>query len=132
MELSLLRRLARERVKQDLVLPNVGIYREELGAEIRFNMAGVKECINQPFDPYREKILLLIDGLEEALLNATYVGFTSQQNHNRQHVVGYHFFETRIGGKTAYFNVQLTVQNQNYLYSITESIRWETLEQKNT
>jgi hypothetical protein len=89
---------------------------------------GLKNCINQPFNLYRDKILLLIDGLEGALRSATYVGFTSHQNHPRPHVVGYHFFETQIGGETAYFNVQLTVQNRYFLYSITESIRWETLE----
>lgn len=120
--------MARDRVRMDLVATNAGIFRDELGAEIRFNMAGIKECINQPFDPYRDKILLLIDGLENALRSASYVGFTSHQNHPRQHVVGYHFFETEIGGKTAYFNIQLTVQNRYFLYSITESIRWETLE----
>ncbi|PSL26199.1 LPD3 domain-containing protein [Dyadobacter jiangsuensis] len=128
MDLNLLRRMAKDRVRLDLVTKNVGIFRTELGGEIEFNMAGVKECINQPFNPYRDKILLLIDGLEEALGSAAYVGFTSQQNHPRPHVVGYHFFETQIGGKTAYFNIQLTVQNRYFLYSITESIRWETLE----
>ena len=128
MDLNNLRRLAKERVKNDLVTKGIGIYRQELGGEIRFNMAGLKECINQPFDPYQEKILLLIDGLEQALIEAVYVGFTSNQNHRRQHVVGYHFFETQIGRRAAYFNIQLTVQDQYFLYSITESIRWETLE----
>lgn len=116
----------------DLVTKNAGIFRKELGAEIEFNMAGIKECINQPFHPYRDKILLLIDGLEDAMRFASYVGFTSNQNHPRPHVAGYHFFETQIGGKAAYFNIQETVQNRYFLYSITESIRWETLEQKNT
>ncbi|QRR03809.1 LPD3 domain-containing protein [Dyadobacter sandarakinus] len=128
MDLNLLRRVARERVKVDLVATEIGIYRKELDAEIKFNMSGVKECINQPFDPYPDKILLLIEGLEDALRGARYVGFTSHQNHPKQHVIGYHFFETEIGGKTAYFNIQFTVQNRYFLYSITESIRWETLE----
>ncbi|MCF2500681.1 LPD3 domain-containing protein [Dyadobacter chenhuakuii] len=128
MDLNALRRLAKERVKSDLVEKNVGIYRAELNAEIRFNMAGLKECINQPFNPYEDKILLLIQGLEYSLKTATYVGFTSNQNHRKHHVIGYHFFETQIGGKVAYINIQMTVQNQFFLYSITESIRWETLE----
>ncbi|MCF0049823.1 hypothetical protein LXM25_07540 [Dyadobacter sp. LJ53] len=128
MDLNFLRRMARDRVRVDLVAKNVGIYRAELNAEIRFSMAGVKECINQPFNPYQDKILLLIQGLEDSLKGATYVGFTSNQNHRKQHVIGYHFFETQIGGKIAYFNIQMTVQNQFFLYSITESIRWETLE----
>ena len=124
--------MAKERVRLDLVTKNVRIFRKELSGEIEFNMAGIKECINQPFNLYHDKILLLIDGLEAALRSATYVGFTSHQNHPRPHVVGYHFFETQIGGKAAYFNIQETVQNRYFLYSITESIRWETLEQKNT
>ena len=128
MDLNFLRRMARDRVKRDLVAENVGIYRAELDADIKFNMVGIKECINQPFHLYQDKILLLIEGLEDSLKEATYVGFTSNQNHRKQHVVGYHFFETQIGGKIAYFNVQMTVQNQFFLYSITESIRWETLE----
>ncbi|WP_439556941.1 hypothetical protein [Dyadobacter sp.] len=128
MDLNFLRRLAKERVKAQLVTKNVGIFRNELGGEIKFSMAGIKECINQPFDPYYDKICLLINGLEDALKSASYIGFTSHQNHPRPHIVGYHFFETKIGGKPAYFNIQLTVQNQYYLYSITQSIRWETLE----
>ncbi|MCF2487105.1 hypothetical protein [Dyadobacter sp. CY347] len=128
MDLNFLRRMARDRVKRDLVAENVGIYRAELNAEIKFNMVGIKECINQPFTPYQGKIHLLINGLEDSLREATYVGFTSNQNHQKQHVIGYHFFETQIGGKNAYFNIQMTVQNQFFLYSITESIRWETLE----
>jgi len=128
MDLHSLRRSAKERLKTDLVAKGAAVYRQELGAEIRFNMAGVKECINQPFNPYQDKILLLIQGLEDSLRKATYVGFTSNQNHQKQHVIGYHFFETQIRGKTAYFNIQMTVQNQFFLYSITESIRWETLE----
>lgn len=123
-----MRRMARDRVRTDLVANNVGIFREELGAEIRFNIAGVKECINQPFDPYRDKILLLIEGLEAALTDAHYIGYTFYQNHPKKHVLAYHYFETQIGGKTAYFNIQLTVQNQYFLYSITETIHWETLE----
>jgi hypothetical protein len=128
MDLSVLRRVAKERIKTDLVKTSAGIYRHELRGAIRFNMAGIKECINQPFNPYLEKILLLIQDLESALKEATYVGFTSTQNHQKQHVIGYHFFETQISGKVAYFNIQMTVQNQYFLYSITESIRWETLE----
>jgi hypothetical protein len=128
MDLNLLRKKAKERIKIELVGGGIGIYREELKAEIRFNISGMKECINQPFNPYQDKILLLISGLENSLKEATYVGYTSNQNHRKQHVVGYHFFETQIGGKTAYFNIQMTVQNQFFLYSITESIRWETLE----
>jgi hypothetical protein len=38
--------MARDRVRMDLVATNAGIFRDELGAEIRFNMAGIKECIN--------------------------------------------------------------------------------------
>ena len=124
--------MAKDRVRLDLVSKNVGIFRDELNAEIRFNMAGIKECINQPFDPYADKILLLINGLEEALMNASYIGYTTYQNHPKPHVVAYHYFETKIGGKTAYFNIQFTIQNQYFLYSITETIHWETLEQKNT
>jgi hypothetical protein len=90
----------------------------------------MKECINQPFNPYQDKILLLIEGLENSLKEAAYVGFTSNQNHRKQHVVGYHFFKTQIGGKTAYFNIQMTVQNQFFLYSITESIRWKLWNKK--
>jgi hypothetical protein len=109
MDLNALRRLAKERVKTDLVATGEGIYRQELEGEIRFNMAGVKECINQPFNPYQDKIFLLILGLEDSLKKATYIGFTSNQNHRKQHVIGYHFFETKIGGKIAYFNIQMTV-----------------------
>lgn len=128
MDLHSLRRSAKECLKVNLVMKGAGVYRQELRAEIRFNMTGVKECINQPFNPYQDKILLLIQGLEGSLKEAIYVGFTSNQNHRKQHVIGYHFFETKIGGKTAYFNVQMTVQNQFFLYPTTESIRWETLE----
>lgn len=125
MDLNLLRRTARNRVKVDLVMKGVGIFREEIGAEIRFNMAGIKECINQPFNPYRDKLLLLLDGLEEALANAVYIGFTTYQTHPKEHVAGYHYFETAIGGKTAYFNIQVTVQNRCFLYSITETLHWD-------
>jgi len=125
MDLNLLRRTARDRVKVDLVMKGVGIFREEIGAEIRFNMAGIKECINQPFNPYRDKLLLLLDGLEEALANAVYIGFTTYQTHPKEHVAGYHYFETAIGGKTAYFNIQVTVQNRCFLYSITETLHWD-------
>ncbi|WP_353717980.1 hypothetical protein [Dyadobacter sp. 676] len=60
----------------DLVAKGIGVYRKELDAEIRSNMVGAKECINQPFSPYLDKINLLINGLEEALDSATYLGFT--------------------------------------------------------
>jgi hypothetical protein len=126
MDLNLLRRIAKERLREDLVAKGVGIYRKELGAEIRFSMVGVKECINQPFCLYVDKINLLIDGLEEALANALHLGFTDYQTHPKSHVLGYHYFETQIGGETAYFNIQVTVQKQYFLYSITEKLHWET------
>ncbi|SEJ09988.1 hypothetical protein SAMN05216327_10662 [Dyadobacter sp. SG02] len=128
MDLKTLRRLAKERTRLDLVVQGVGIYRKELDAEIRFNMAGMKECINQPFNPYADKINLLISGLEEALACATYLGFTTFQTHPKPHVLGYHYFKTEIGGKTAYFNIQMTVQKQHFLYSITETLHWDQLE----
>jgi hypothetical protein len=42
MDLNVLRRLAKERVKTDLVKTGTGIYRHELKGEIRFNMLGSK------------------------------------------------------------------------------------------
>ncbi|MDR6807168.1 hypothetical protein J2Y45_004498 [Dyadobacter sp. BE34] len=128
MDFKTLRRLAKERAKEKLVVTNTGIYREELDAEIKFNMAGIKECINQPFSPYLDKINLIMDGLEEALATATYIGFTTYQTHPKEHVLGYHYLETEIGGSTAYFNIQVTVQKQHFLYSITETLHWDPLE----
>ena len=125
MDLNALRRLAKERVKTDLVEKNVGIYRSELNAEIRFSMVGVKECINQPFCLYVDKLNLLIEGLEDSLATAIHLGFTDYQTHPKPHVLGYHYFETEIGGKTAYFNIQVTIQKQCFLYSITETLHWD-------
>ena len=128
MDLTTLRRLARERAKADLVTKGVSIYRRELDSGICFSMAGIKECINQPFSLYSDKINLIIDGLEEALASATYLGFTTYQTHPKPHVLGYHYFETEIGGKTAYFNVQVTIQKQLFLYSITEALHWSPIQ----
>ncbi|GGH44659.1 hypothetical protein GCM10007423_43020 [Dyadobacter endophyticus] len=85
MDLNHLRRVARKRVKEDLVAKNVGIFRDEFGAEIKFNMSGIKECINQLFNSYPDKLQLLMEGLEEALASAVYLGFT----HPKEHVAGY-------------------------------------------
>lgn len=120
--------MARKRVKEDLVAKNVGIFRDELGAEIKFNMSGIKECINQPFNSYPDKLQLLMEGHEEALASAVYLGFTTYQTHPKEHVAGYHYFETEIGGRTAYFNIQMTVQGRYFLYSITETLRWDSSE----
>lgn len=125
MDLKSLRRIAKDRLKDDLVMKGEGIYRQELGAEIKLSMAGVKECINQPFCLYVDKLNLLIKGLEEALATAKHLGYTDYQTHPKPHVLGYHYFETEIGGKTAYFNVQVTVQKQYFLYSITERLHWD-------
>ena len=38
MDLHSLRRSAKERLKVDLVMKGAGVYRQELGAEIRFNI----------------------------------------------------------------------------------------------
>lgn len=128
MDLNLLRKQAKERAKIELVQKDVGIYREELQAEIKFNVAGIKECINQPFSKYFEKVNLIIYGLEEALTDSEYIGYTTIQTHPKPHVLGYYYFKTEIGGITAYFNVQLTVQNKYFLYSITETIHFDSLE----
>ncbi|WP_215232469.1 LPD3 domain-containing protein [Dyadobacter linearis] len=131
MELNQLRKLARERAKNELVGKNVGIYRPELGGEIRFSISGIKECINQPFHQYVDKVKLIIDGLEESLANAEYLGYTESQTHFKPHVKGYYYFKTEIGGIPAYFNIQLTLQNKFFLYSITENIH-EGFIKKNT
>lgn len=47
--------MAKDRVRVDLVTKNVGIFRDELNAEIKFNMAGIKECINQPSIPIQTR-----------------------------------------------------------------------------
>ena len=131
MHLNLLRKEAKERVKVELIGKGIGIYRKELNAEIKFNISGIKECINQPFKRYQEKVELIISGLEKALIEAEYIGYTEYQTHPKEHIIGYHYFETEIGGITAYFNVQLTIQKKFFLYSITESINLDSL-QKNT
>ena len=131
MHLNLLRKEAKERVKIELIEKGIGIYRNELNAEIKFNISGIKECINQPFNRYQDKVELIIFGLEKALIEAEYMGYTEYQTHPKEHVVGYHYFKTEIGGTTAYFNVQLTIQKKFFLYSITESINLDSL-QKNT
>jgi len=128
MDLGDLRKEAKERVKKELIEPGVTIYREELKGGIGFNVAGIKEAINQPFDQYFQKILLIHKGLEDSLRSAKYIGYTSHQTHHKAHVLGYHYFETEIGGVTAYFNIQYTVQKKFFLYSITETIRFDKLE----
>lgn len=128
MDLNLLRQQARKRAKIEIVQKGVTVYRKELNAHIYFSVSGIKECINQPFSKYIDKINLIISGLEEALENSEYVGYTYFQTHPKEHVVAYHYFKTEIGGVAAYFNVQLTVQNKYFLYSITETIHHDSLE----
>lgn len=128
MDLGSLRKEAKEQAKADLIDKGVTIYREELKGEIAFNVTGIKESINQPFSKYIEKIELIKDGLENALRLAQYIGYTTYQTHHKGHVLGYHYFATKIGGNTAYFNIQFTVQRKFFLYSITETIQFDKLE----
>ena len=58
MHLNLLRKEAKERVKIELIEKGIGIYRNELNAEIKFNISGIKECINQPLTVIRIKLNL--------------------------------------------------------------------------
>ncbi|RRA99478.1 LPD3 domain-containing protein [Larkinella rosea] len=121
-DLNQARKIAKAKAVERLVKTRLTIYREEIDAEIRFNVKGIKECINQPFSNYIAKIDLVRDNIEEALKTAKYVGFTDKQTHPKAHILGYHFFETTIAGETAYFNVQVTIQNELYLYSVTQEV----------
>lgn len=128
MDLNSLRRKARYIAKARLVETGLTIYREEIKAEIPFNVSGIKEYINQPFKHYTRKIELLLEGIEEALRQATYIGFTTFQTHPKDHVIGYHYFEIEMEGEKVYFNIQLTVQHKLYLYALTETIDWDKLQ----
>jgi hypothetical protein len=128
--LTLMRRAAKEAAVKQLVKTKIVIYREEIRGSISFSVSGVKECINQPFGDYLAKLDLIQNGLEKAVREAEYVGSTEKQTHFKAHVVKYHFFKTLIGGESAFFNVQETVQGLFVLYSITKKIREDQIDTK--
>lgn len=122
MDLGQLRKTILEKVKNEIINQKISVYRNELQASIEFNISGIKECINQPCSAhvFPAKLSLIADSLIEALTTAEYIGYTTYQTHPKEHVLGYHYFKTQLGGVTLYFNVQLTVQKKLILYSITE------------
>jgi hypothetical protein len=123
-DISVGRMVARAAAADRLVKNKVVVYHAGLGASIMFTTKGIKECINQPFKHYREKLALIFQGLEEALEHSTYDHCPEPPDLGKKdHVVSYHYFETTIAGFPAYFNVQLTKQGDYVLYTITDSRR---------
>lgn len=125
MNLNQLRKEVLEKAKNEIIKKRVTVFREELQANIEFNISGIKECINQPcsHNVFMAKMELISDRLEEALIMAQYIGYTDHQTHPKEHVLGYHYFETQHRNIVLYFNVQLTVQKKLILYSITEKVQ---------
>lgn len=122
MDLGQLRKTILEKVKNEIINQKLSVYRDELHANIEFNVSGIKECINQPCSTpvFITKLNLIADHLIESLTVAEYMGYTTYQTHPKEHVLGYHYFKTQMEEVTLYFNVQLTVQKKLFLYSITE------------
>ena len=69
-----------------------------------------KSAINR----YQDKVELIIFGLEKALIEAEYMGYTEYQTHPKEHVVGYHYFKTEIGGTTAYLMYSLPYRKSSF------------------
>lgn len=122
MDLGQLRKTILEKVKSEIINQKISVYRNELQASIEFNISGIKECINQPCSThvFITKLNLIADHLIETLETAEYIGYTTYQTHPKEHVLGYHYFKTQLGGVTLYFNVQVTTQKKLILYTITE------------
>jgi hypothetical protein len=119
---------ARNAVKRSacrkLVDNKVSVYHAELGVSITFNKAGIKECINQPFHSFVEKLVLIRDNLEEAIKLSKYsYDPEPPRKGNQPHVVRYHYLETVINGLPAFFNVQETIKGEYILYTITDGRR---------
>jgi hypothetical protein len=123
-DISAARIAARDAAANRLVETKTSVYHDGLKADITFTKRGIKECVNQPFRNYREKLSLIYHGLEEALRLSEYDNCPEPPDHpGKEHIVSYHYFETSIGGEAAFFNVQLTKQGDYVLYTITDSRR---------
>lgn len=121
-----------EAVKMAIIGKGIVVYREELtfnskSGNIEFTVKGFKECMNQSgiSDYYYIKMKLIedTDRLLELLRTAEYINYTDYQTHPKPHVLGYHYLKTVVDNVDLYFNIQLTVQKQLILHSITASIK---------
>lgn len=125
-DLKTARNAVRRSASKRLVDNKVSVYHAELGVNITFNKAGIKECINQPFHSFIEKLVLIRDNLEEAIRLSKYNHDPEPPRKNKQpHVIRYHYLETVINGLPAFFNVQETVKGEYILYTITDARRRE-------
>ncbi len=122
-DISTARIMARDAAVDRLVKTKASVYHDGLKASIIFTKKGIKECVNQPFRNYLKKLSLIYYGLEEALRLSEYDGCPEPPDPGKEHVVSYHYFETSIAGRPAFFNVQLTKQGDYVLYTITDSRR---------
>lgn len=110
-----------------LVHRKASVFHAEMGINITFNNSGIKECINQPFFNQVAKLVLIRDGLEDALRNAKYYHDPEPPHKDKMsHVVRFHYLEYELDARLIYFNIQETVKGEYILYSITDARKKRT------
>ena len=87
--------------------------------DIRINMSGIKEWLNQPHRHYAEKNVALLN-LPELLSTAEYLGPKTDPK-GRDFIKTGHIFRTKIAGENSWIIVSETIWGEYLMHSVSDN-----------
>ena len=124
-EMKLRRKEIREVAKKQLV--SLVLSHPYFPHDIRINMSGIKEWLNQPHRHYGEKNEALLI-LPELLSGAEYLGAVPDPK-ARDYIVASHLFNLRISGDNSWIIVNETIWGEFLVHSVSDNIPYKNNEQ---
>ena len=95
--------------------------------DIRINVSGIKEWLNQPHKHYAEKNEALLR-LPELLNDSEYLDSVADPK-GRDYIVASHLFKTKIEEADSWIIVNETIWNEFLIHSVSDNIPYTNEEQ---
>ena len=95
--------------------------------DIRINVSGIKEWLNQPHKHYAEKNEALLR-LPELLNESEYLDSVADPK-GRDYIVASHLFKTKIAEADSWIIVNETIWNEFLIHSVSDNIPYTNKEQ---